>query len=134
MDGTATAERFQHAARYEPELTDRQREVLRLIAAGRTNPEIAEALGMTLAGAKWHVSELLTKLGLATREDAAEYHRWRQAPHRRASRRVRNVFSVAALKFGIGGAGAAAAVAGAAFVLSARGGEDHGPAVPGLPF
>jgi DNA-binding CsgD family transcriptional regulator len=61
MDGTA-ADLFENAARYEPELTDRQRDVMRLIAAGKTNGEIADALDMTLAGAKWHVSELLVRI------------------------------------------------------------------------
>ena len=42
--------------------TPRQREVLDLIARGRSNTEIAEDLGLSLAGAKWHVSEVLSKL------------------------------------------------------------------------
>jgi DNA-binding CsgD family transcriptional regulator len=135
MDGTATAELFENAARFEPELTERQREVLRLVADGKTNPEIAEALGMTLAGAKWHVSELLTKLGLESREAAAEYHRWRQARHRRVSRRIHGLLSGAALKFGLTAAGVAAAGIGVATILALQGADiDPGPAVPGLPF
>lgn len=136
MDGTATAEVFEHAARYEPELTDRQREVLRLIARGRTNIEIAEAMDMTLAGAKWHVSELLTKLGLESREAAAEYYRWREAPRRRLARGMRGVFSATALKWGLAAAGGIAAVGVGAVVLFAMNGDeiDPGPAVPGLPF
>ena len=55
-------------------LTERQRQVLRLIAKGHTNAEIAERLGITLAGAKWHVSELLTRFGVETRDELAE--RW----------------------------------------------------------
>ena len=54
-------------------LTPRQRQVLRLVAAGRTNPEIAKALGISLAGAKWHVSEVLSRLGVTSREEAAQY-------------------------------------------------------------
>lgn len=38
--------------------TERQRQVLDLMARGRTNTEIAETLGLSLAGAKWHVSPL----------------------------------------------------------------------------
>lgn len=44
------------------ELTPRQREVLELVARGKTNPEIAETLGITLDGAKFHVSEILDRL------------------------------------------------------------------------
>ncbi|MCK9517751.1 MAG: LuxR C-terminal-related transcriptional regulator [Dehalococcoidia bacterium] len=40
-------------------LNERQQTVLALIAKGKTNPEIAESLGMTLDGAKWNVSEIL---------------------------------------------------------------------------
>ncbi len=58
-----------------PEITDRQREVARLVAAGRTNEQIADDLGISLAGAKYHVSELLGRLGLARREEIAEWYR-----------------------------------------------------------
>ncbi|MEO8540046.1 MAG: helix-turn-helix transcriptional regulator [bacterium] len=56
----------------EIELTARQREVLRLVARGHTNTEIAETLGLSLAGAKWHVSELLVKFNVDSREELAE--------------------------------------------------------------
>jgi len=56
--------------------TPRQRQVLDLMARGKTNSEIGEALGISLAGAKWHVSEILSKLNSDSREEAAEY--WRQ--------------------------------------------------------
>lgn len=46
-----------------------------LMAAGHTNQEIAEAMGFTLDGAKWHVSEILRKLDVGSREDAIEI--WR---------------------------------------------------------
>lgn len=59
-----------------PELTPRQREVLDLLARGHTNREIAEALGISANGAKWHVGELLTKFGVDAREELAE--RWRR--------------------------------------------------------
>ena len=91
---------------------------------------------MTLAGAKWHVSELLTKLALESREAAAEYHRWSEAPRRRLSRRMRGLFSAGLLKAGAATAGGVAAVGIGAAVLFAMQGEDigPGPAVPGLPF
>ncbi len=56
--------------------TPRQREVLALLAADKTNGEIADELAVSLAGAKWHVSEIMSKLGADSREEAAEY--WRR--------------------------------------------------------
>jgi DNA-binding CsgD family transcriptional regulator/heat shock protein HslJ len=56
--------------------TPRQRQVLDLITRGRSNQEIADELGVSLDGAKWHMREILSKLGVATREEAAEY--WRR--------------------------------------------------------
>lgn len=53
-------------------LTPRQREVLRLIERGHTNGEIAERLGISLQGVKWHVRELLGKLGAESREELIE--------------------------------------------------------------
>ncbi len=43
-------------------ITDREREVLALVGCGRTNQEIGEALFISVATAKAHVSRLLTKL------------------------------------------------------------------------
>jgi DNA-binding NarL/FixJ family response regulator len=43
-------------------LTDREREVLRLVAAGMSNGEIADHLSISPATAKTHVAHLLTKL------------------------------------------------------------------------
>jgi DNA-binding NarL/FixJ family response regulator len=54
-------------------LTAREREVARLVAGGQTNKEIARTLGVTPATAKWHVSQILTKLGLQGRVQLAVY-------------------------------------------------------------
>jgi DNA-binding CsgD family transcriptional regulator len=59
-------------------LTPREWEVLALLRERLTNEEIAQRLGISLDGAKFHVSEILSKLGVATREEAAA---WR--PERR---------------------------------------------------
>ena len=136
MDGTASHEGFEHAARFDAELTERQREVLRLIAAGRTNGEIAEALDMSLAGAKWHVSEVLTKLSLPSRDAAAAYYRWREAPRRRVARMACVLAPAAWWKAGLGAAGAVAAGVVAFVAIGALQGDAPatGPATPGLPF
>jgi DNA-binding NarL/FixJ family response regulator len=52
-------------------LTPREREVLTLIAEGRSNREIAKALVVTERTARTHVSNILAKLGLASRTQAA---------------------------------------------------------------
>jgi DNA-binding CsgD family transcriptional regulator len=52
-------------------LTSREREVLRLIAAGRSNREIAATLFITAKTASVHVSNILGKLGAASRTEAA---------------------------------------------------------------
>ena len=51
-------------------LTDRELEVLRLIAAGKRNREIARDLVVTLDTAKKHVSHIFAKLGAANRTEA----------------------------------------------------------------
>lgn len=66
--------------------TPRQREVLDLVMRGRTNREIAEELGISLDGAKWHVSEIITRLGVGSREEAAEYWRHQNGMRMRFTR------------------------------------------------
>lgn len=89
------------------ELTARQRQVLDLIAAGRSNREIGEHLGISLDGAKFHVSEILGKLGFGRREDAAAYWRKRRGPLARTGRLMRAVVGAGFLKLGLGAAGIA---------------------------
>ncbi|PWJ54371.1 two component transcriptional regulator, LuxR family [Quadrisphaera granulorum] len=52
-------------------LTAREREVLVLVAEGRSNQEIADQLVISERTARTHVSHLLAKMGLASRTQAA---------------------------------------------------------------
>lgn len=52
-------------------LSDRELEVLRLVAAGFTNPQIGAALFISRKTAEHHVSAILVKLGVASRTEAA---------------------------------------------------------------
>jgi DNA-binding CsgD family transcriptional regulator len=52
-------------------LTNREREVLRVLAAGRSNREIAAALFIAPKTASVHVSNIMAKLGAGSRTEAA---------------------------------------------------------------
>jgi DNA-binding CsgD family transcriptional regulator len=54
-------------------LTPREWEVLALLREGCSNEEVARRLGISVAGAKYHVSEILSKLGVSSREEAARW-------------------------------------------------------------
>jgi two-component system NarL family response regulator len=53
-----------------PDVSDRELEVLRLIARGKANKEIAAALGISDETVKRHVSNLFVKMGVADRAQA----------------------------------------------------------------
>jgi two-component system nitrate/nitrite response regulator NarL len=53
------------------DLTDRERQVLKMIAAGLSNKMIGNKLGITEGTVKVHVKNLLHKLGLRSRVEAA---------------------------------------------------------------
>lgn len=125
---SAQVEHFAAAEAHEHELNERQRRVLDLLVQGKTNGEIAATLGITLDGAKWNVSEILGKLGLATREEAADYWRWRNRHGRGVVRALRGLAGPAALKWATGGVAAMAVAAIAVGFLAA---SDDEPAAPG---
>ena len=52
-------------------LTPRELEVLKLLAGGKTNKEIAWLLRITVNTAKKHVSQVLAKLNVSSRMEAA---------------------------------------------------------------
>ncbi len=52
-------------------MSEREVEVLRLVAAGFTNPQIAASLYISRKTAEHHVSHILTKLGVGSRSEAA---------------------------------------------------------------
>lgn len=54
-----------------PDLTDREREVLTLIARGRSNAQIAEELSISLKTVRNHASNIFNKLQVADRAQAA---------------------------------------------------------------
>ncbi|MHB8961201.1 MAG: LuxR C-terminal-related transcriptional regulator, partial [Candidatus Limnocylindrales bacterium] len=54
-------------------LTARELDVLRLMAVGASNAEIADGLTVSLGTAKWHVGHVLAKLGATSRTQALLY-------------------------------------------------------------
>ena len=74
LDPTIVARLIRRPRRTGPldELTDREREVLALIAEGRSNQGIAEALVLSPKTVEAHVGRVFSKLGL---DDTPDYHR-----------------------------------------------------------
>ena len=68
---TADAEAARQAE--EDPLSDREREVLRLLALGHTNQEIAKRLYISVRTAETHRAHIMQKLGLQTRADLVAY-------------------------------------------------------------
>jgi two-component system response regulator NreC len=60
------------AAEADP-LSDREREVLRLLALGHTNQEIAKQLFISVRTAETHRAHIMRKLGLETRAELVRY-------------------------------------------------------------
>jgi DNA-binding NarL/FixJ family response regulator len=77
------AEVFRHLSAGEPALTEREREILDLIAGGSTNREIADALHLSPHTVKEHTSALYRKLGARNRTDAVQRAQRLVAPPKR---------------------------------------------------
>ena len=60
----------------DPDLTDRERRILRLLCRARTNHQIARRLGLTQADVKADISSMMRKMGVSSRLDVVvEAHR-----------------------------------------------------------
>ncbi len=77
-----TAEQFARAQRWREEveerwnaLTEREREVLALVTAGKSNKEIAQTLSITVRTVEFHMRNVMGKLGLTSRVKAAVWAR-----------------------------------------------------------
>lgn len=109
-------------------LAPRDREVLELIAQGKTNAEIASALSIRFDTARWHVSEVLSKLGVASREEAATVFHAEQQPRSRLRRSFAGIPALIAV-----GSVSAVAVVGVVLLVSfAMGNDDPAEALQPL--
>ena len=72
------AETAEQRAADEDPLSDRERQVLRLLALGHTNQEIAEKLHISVRTAESHRAHIMQKLRLSTRADLVRYARGRR--------------------------------------------------------
>jgi two-component system, NarL family, response regulator DevR len=74
IDAEATKRAMEHLTQMPgSELTEREREVLALVARGFTNKQIADKLYVSEKTARNHVSHILEKLGLSRRSEAAAF-------------------------------------------------------------
>ncbi len=55
------------------DLTEREREVLQLVVQGQSNQQIADAMFISLATVKAHISNILSKLAVSSRAEAIAY-------------------------------------------------------------
>ncbi len=54
-------------------LTDREKQVLKLVAEGRSNKEVADLLGISVKTAMTHREHVMQKLGLHSRTDLIRF-------------------------------------------------------------
>jgi DNA-binding NarL/FixJ family response regulator len=74
LAATSGGGRVPPVAVVQDDLTDREREVLNLIAEGASNAQIARSLGLSLKTVQNYVSRILDKLQVADRTQAALLH------------------------------------------------------------
>src|SRR5919201_6052822 len=67
------AEAEERAAAEADPLSDREREVLRLLALGHTNQEISKQLYISVRTAESHRAHIMQKLGLSSRAELVRY-------------------------------------------------------------
>ena len=67
------AEAEERSRAEEDPLSDREREVLRLLALGHTNQEIAEALFLSVRTVETHRAHIMQKLRISTRAELVRY-------------------------------------------------------------
>lgn len=97
--------------------TPRQKQVLDLLMRGQTNSQIAKALDISLDGAKWHVGEIISRLGVDSREEAADYWRTQNGLPARLFRVLRGLWPSATAAKVVSGGVAAGLVAGLAVAV-----------------
>jgi two-component system, NarL family, response regulator NreC len=73
-----TSEAKEHAEALADPLSEREHQVLRLLALGHTNQEIAAALFISVRTAETHRAHIMQKLGLASRAELVRYALARQ--------------------------------------------------------
>ncbi|MBV8598888.1 MAG: response regulator transcription factor, partial [Actinobacteria bacterium] len=69
----AVAEVAQETQHVDDPLSEREHEVLRLLALGHTNQEIAKLLFISVRTAETHRAHIMRKLGLTTRAEIVRY-------------------------------------------------------------
>lgn len=71
-------------AQAERSLSERQREILKWISEGKSNTDIAAIMGLSERAVRFHVSEMLKKLGVTSRSQASALFGLRPSPERRS--------------------------------------------------
>ena len=66
-------------------LSAREEQVLRLVAAGNTNAEVGQALGLSPHTVTRHLANVYAKLGVSRRAQAVTYLKWGSRPGRLAA-------------------------------------------------